>query len=91
MPAPAAASEAAASLNRPTRRSAQSASQASTPKTQRNGDPQARTRTQPSRQLYEEFLGEPLSHKCHELLHTTYTPRATKTAKAEEAKKVKVE
>jgi NADH-quinone oxidoreductase subunit G len=25
--------------------------------------------------LYDEFLGEPLGHKAHELLHTTYTPR----------------
>jgi iron only hydrogenase large subunit-like protein len=25
--------------------------------------------------LYEEFLGEPLGHKSHELLHTTYTKR----------------
>ncbi|MGE5560847.1 MAG: NADH-dependent [FeFe] hydrogenase, group A6 [Chloroflexota bacterium] len=25
--------------------------------------------------LYKEFLGEPLSHKSHELLHTHYTPR----------------
>jgi iron-only hydrogenase group A len=25
--------------------------------------------------LYEEFLGEPNSHKAHELLHTTYTER----------------
>lgn len=28
--------------------------------------------------LYEEFLGEPLGHKSHELLHTDYTPRGTK-------------
>ena len=26
-------------------------------------------------QLYADFLGEPLGHKSHELLHTTYTPR----------------
>jgi NADP-reducing hydrogenase subunit HndD len=26
-------------------------------------------------QIYEEFLVEPLGHKSHELLHTTYTPR----------------
>ncbi|MDR0784658.1 MAG: [FeFe] hydrogenase, group A [Treponema sp.] len=26
-------------------------------------------------QVYEEFLGEPSSHKAHELLHTDYTPR----------------
>ncbi|MFW5985786.1 MAG: NADH-dependent [FeFe] hydrogenase, group A6 [Halanaerobiales bacterium] len=25
--------------------------------------------------LYEEYLGEPNSHKAHELLHTEYTPR----------------
>ncbi|MCL2689463.1 MAG: NADH-dependent [FeFe] hydrogenase, group A6 [Chitinispirillia bacterium] len=25
--------------------------------------------------VYEEFLEKPLSHKAHELLHTTYTPR----------------
>jgi NADH-quinone oxidoreductase subunit G/NADP-reducing hydrogenase subunit HndD len=30
------------------------------------------------KRLYEEFLGEPLGHRSHELLHTTYTPRATK-------------
>ncbi len=27
------------------------------------------------RQLYEEFLGEPLGHRSHELLHTHYVPR----------------
>jgi len=27
------------------------------------------------KKLYEEFLGKPLSHKAHELLHTSYTPR----------------
>ncbi len=27
------------------------------------------------KKLYEEYLGEPNSHKAHELLHTTYTPR----------------
>ena len=26
-------------------------------------------------ELYEKFLGEPNSHKAHELLHTTYAPR----------------
>ncbi len=41
--------------------------------------------------IYEEFLGKPLSHKSHELLHTTYTPRSTRTVKSEKAKKVKVE
>jgi iron only hydrogenase large subunit-like protein len=29
-------------------------------------------------QLYKEFLGEPLGHKSHELLHTHYTNRGTK-------------
>ncbi|MEW6724207.1 MAG: NADH-dependent [FeFe] hydrogenase, group A6 [Bacillota bacterium] len=28
------------------------------------------------RKLYEEFLGEPLGHKSHELLHTHYTKRS---------------
>lgn len=27
------------------------------------------------KQLYDEFLGEPGSHKAHEILHTTYAPR----------------
>ncbi|MBP0651580.1 iron hydrogenase small subunit, partial [Mycobacterium tuberculosis] len=27
------------------------------------------------KQLYEEFLEEPLGHKSHELLHTHYTER----------------
>ncbi|MBR3693424.1 MAG: [Erysipelotrichales bacterium] len=27
------------------------------------------------KELYETFLGEPNSHKAHELLHTTYVPR----------------
>ena len=36
--------------------------------------------------LYEEFLGEPLSHKTHELLHTTYTaPERITIKKIEEA------
>jgi iron only hydrogenase large subunit-like protein len=26
-------------------------------------------------EIYKEFLGEPLGHKSHELLHTHYTPR----------------
>lgn len=30
------------------------------------------------KQIYEEFLGEPNSHKAHELLHTSYTPRKTR-------------
>ena len=25
--------------------------------------------------LYKEYLGAPLGHKSHELLHTTYVPR----------------
>ncbi len=32
--------------------------------------------------LYKEFLGEPLSHKSHELLHTKYTAKTKKKAKA---------
>ncbi len=28
------------------------------------------------KKLYEEYLGEPNSHKAHELLHTTYTARS---------------
>jgi NADH-quinone oxidoreductase subunit G/NADP-reducing hydrogenase subunit HndD len=39
-------------------------------------------------QLYEEFLGEPLSHKSHELLHTHYTPRSKRLAQAEERRTV---
>ncbi|HZK87883.1 MAG TPA: iron hydrogenase small subunit, partial [Anaerovoracaceae bacterium] len=27
-------------------------------------------------ELYEEFLGQPLGHKSHELLHTTYTKKS---------------
>jgi iron only hydrogenase large subunit-like protein len=27
------------------------------------------------KRLYEEFLGHPLSHKSHELLHTHYAQR----------------
>jgi NADH-quinone oxidoreductase subunit G len=27
------------------------------------------------KQIYEDYLGEPLSHKSHELLHTKYQPR----------------
>jgi NADP-reducing hydrogenase subunit HndD len=29
------------------------------------------------KQIYEEYLEEPLGHKSHELLHTTYTKRGT--------------
>ncbi len=48
------------------------------------------------KKVYEEFLGEPLSHKSHELLHTHYVPRARRTIKKAEPKateptKVKVE
>ena len=42
--------------------------------------------------IYEEFLGEPLSHKSHELLHTKYTARERRTVKADvKPVKVKVE
>ncbi|HOK54575.1 MAG TPA: iron hydrogenase small subunit, partial [Armatimonadota bacterium] len=44
--------------------------------------------------LYKEFLGEPLSHKSHELLHTHYTPRSSKPEPLKpegEVVKVKVE
>ena len=40
--------------------------------------------------LYAEFLGEPLGHKSHELLHTHYTPRE-KYPEAEEPIKITVE
>ena len=36
--------------------------------------------------LYEEFLGKPLGHKSHELLHTHYTPRAEKAQKKAKVK-----
>jgi NADH-quinone oxidoreductase subunit G len=29
------------------------------------------------KRVYDEFLGQPLSHKAHELLHTRYTARPT--------------
>ena len=32
-------------------------------------------------ELYEKFLGEPNSHKAHELLHTTYAGRERFPAK----------
>ncbi|HCJ10265.1 MAG TPA: ferredoxin [Clostridiales bacterium] len=35
--------------------------------------------------LYKEFLGEPLGHKSHELLHTTYTPRGSYLPRREKA------
>ncbi len=35
---------------------------------QSHNNPQLKT-------LYNEFLGEPNSHKAHELLHTHYSPR----------------
>jgi iron-only hydrogenase group A len=28
------------------------------------------------KKIYDDFLGEPLGHKSHEILHTTYTPRS---------------
>jgi NADH-quinone oxidoreductase subunit G/NADP-reducing hydrogenase subunit HndD len=39
------------------------------------------------KQLYQEFLGEPLGHKSHELLHTHYVPRGryNELVEAEEA------
>ncbi|MEN6520983.1 MAG: NADH-dependent [FeFe] hydrogenase, group A6 [Armatimonadota bacterium] len=40
--------------------------------------------------LYKEFLGEPLSHKSHELLHTHYTARGMKPDPKPEEKPVKV-
>ncbi|MGB9588453.1 MAG: NADH-dependent [FeFe] hydrogenase, group A6 [Armatimonadota bacterium] len=39
--------------------------------------------------LYREFLGEPLSHKSHELLHTHYTPRPKYPATESETLEVK--
>ncbi len=30
------------------------------------------------KKIYEDYLGEPGSHKAHELLHTSYTPRGIK-------------
>jgi NADH-quinone oxidoreductase subunit G/NADP-reducing hydrogenase subunit HndD len=41
--------------------------------------------------IYEEFLGEPLSHKSHDLLHTTYTPRSQRTVKSEKPTKVQID
>ena len=41
--------------------------------------------------LYKEFLGEPLSHKSHELLHTHYTPRGTKPTLTTKPEGTKVE
>jgi NADH-quinone oxidoreductase subunit G/NADP-reducing hydrogenase subunit HndD len=40
--------------------------------------------------IYEEFLGEPLSHKSHELLHTKYVPRDRRTIKKSEGTPIKV-
>lgn len=40
--------------------------------------------------LYEEFLGEPLSHKSHKLLHTEYTPRTKRSIEGTPIK-VKIE
>jgi NADP-reducing hydrogenase subunit HndD len=36
-------------------------------------------------QLYKEFLGEPLGHKAHELLHTYYYPRVPMGVRPQEA------
>jgi NADH-quinone oxidoreductase subunit G/NADP-reducing hydrogenase subunit HndD len=41
--------------------------------------------------LYKEFLGEPLSHKSHELLHCKYTPRSSSPTPSEKPTKVKVD
>ena len=55
------------------------------------GMPMRKSHDNPAvKQLYEEFLGEPLSHKSHELLHTHYTPRSRRTTKFEEKTKVEV-
>lgn len=35
-------------------------------------------KNKPVMDLYKECLGEPGSHRAHELLHTTYSPRTTK-------------
>lgn len=43
------------------------------------------------KKLYEEFLGKPLSHKSHELLHTKYTPRVRKITRKPETAPRKVE
>jgi NADP-reducing hydrogenase subunit HndD len=41
------------------------------------GLPLRKSHENPSIQtLYKDFLGEPNSHKAHELLHTTYVARA---------------
>jgi iron only hydrogenase large subunit-like protein len=40
------------------------------------GKPKRKSHENPFIQkLYEEFLGEPLGHRSHELLHTHYVPR----------------
>jgi NADP-reducing hydrogenase subunit HndD len=40
------------------------------------GKPHRKSHTNPAiTHLYEDFLGEPLGHKSHELLHTHYQPR----------------
>ncbi|WP_353892961.1 NADH-dependent [FeFe] hydrogenase, group A6 [Proteinivorax hydrogeniformans] len=38
------------------------------------------------KQLYKEFLGDPLGHKSHELLHTEYTQRQQVSTKHKEIK-----
>jgi len=40
--------------------------------------------------LYDEFLGEPLGHKSHELLHTHYTPKNSYPVEEEEQEKTLV-
>ena len=57
------------------------------------GKPQRKSHENPFiTQLYAEFLGEPLGHKSHELLHTHYVPRGTlqRVAGTEETEKVEV-
>lgn len=40
------------------------------------GKPERKSHANPAiTRLYEEYLGEPLGHKSHELLHTHYVPR----------------
>jgi iron only hydrogenase large subunit-like protein len=35
--------------------------------------------------LYEEYLGEPMGHRAHELLHTYYYPRVPMGVRPQEA------
>ncbi len=41
----------------------------------RSGQSRVSYQNRAVQRLYKEFLGEPLSEKSHQLLHTTYTPR----------------